>query len=577
MAASPLLTEDVRPGEAIVRVLEEAGVDAVFGMVGGETFRLFDALYDHAGTVRTVAVREESLAGVMAEVYGRLTGRPGVVIGQGAFVVSNALLGTLEAHLSSSPMLLLTDATDGGALSQHAPYQGGGGRYGNWDAEGALRAVTKEVMTAREGAEAVHAVQLACKHALSGEPGPVGVLLFGSALRGRVGPASRPRLYSTRPYLPGPGRGASPEEVSRVAERLVSAARPVILAGNGVRLARAFAPLERLAVALGAPVATSSGGKGVFPEIHELAVGVCGTYGLPLANAVLARADVVLVLGAKLSPTDTANESLELLDPERQTLIQVDVEPRNAAWSYPVDEALIGDAGVVIEQLAAAIELDPAVVAARGADLAAQRDEHGWFDVEASFSDALPLGPRAVVDELARGLGDDAFVTCDAGENRLFMLRHFQTRSAGAYLQPAGVGGMGYAVPAALAARLVFPERHVVAVCGDGGFSMAMNGLMTAREERLPITVVVLNNSALGWVYHGQGERRIGSEFEDFDYAAIARAMGCVGVNASTREELAAALAGARTSELPTVIDVTTGKHESFQSLTSPLVARARA
>jgi acetolactate synthase-1/2/3 large subunit len=362
--------------------------------------------------------------------------------------------------------------------------------------------------------------------------------------------------------------------VTRAAALIAQAERPAILAGNGVRLAQGYEALERLAAALGAGVATTSGGKGVFRETHELSLGVAGTYGTPLANAALAAADVVLVVGAKLSPTDTADESPELLDPARQTLIQVDVEPRNASWSMPADEVVIGDAGAVLEALADAAAVDAAVVERRLAALSALHDEHGWFDVEASLSDELPLGPSAIVHQLGAVLGEGAFVTCDAGENRLFMLRHFQTPRAGAFLQPAGVGGMGYAIPAALAAKLVHPGRHVVAVCGDGGFSMAMNGLLSAVEERLPITVVVLNNRALGWVYHGQRERVIGSELGDFDYAAIAAAMGCRGFRASTREELTEALAEARAESRPCVIDVATGRHESFMTLTSPLMVR---
>ena len=171
------------------------------------------------------------------------------------------------------------------------------------------------------------------------------------------------------------------------------------------------------------------------------------------------------------------------------------------------------------------------------------------------------------------GLPEDAIVTCDAGENRLYMQHYFRTRSGMEYLQPAAVGGMGYAIPAALAAKLVYPKRAVVAVCGDGGFGIAMNGMMTAREEQIPIVTVVFNNGALGWVLHGQEERPIASEFAPFDHAAIARAMGCDGIRVERPGDLALALkviAGGR----PTVVDVVTSLKETFRKVTSPLAAQ---
>ncbi len=201
-AVRPLLSEEVSPSEAIIRVLEQAGINMIFGMPGGNTGAIFNALYDHQETVRTVLVREEARAGVMAEVYGRLTGKPGVAMGQGAFM-ANVTLGAIEAHLSSSPMLLLADLSDHAPYSQHGPYQSGAGEYGTWDAKQMFSAITKLTLVATSGSHAVQCTQLAIKHALSGERGPVAVLYHSQSLRGRVGPDSRPPLYATDSYLPG--------------------------------------------------------------------------------------------------------------------------------------------------------------------------------------------------------------------------------------------------------------------------------------------------------------------------------------------------------------------------------------
>src|SRR5207253_1225106 len=232
MAIERMLTEEMPARVLVARVLAEAGIEYVFGISGGHTGRIVSGLSQVQNSVRMVTVREESLAGVMAEVYGRLTRRPGVMLGQGPWVLGNGLIGTLEAVLSSSPMLPLTDC--------------------------------------------------------SGPPPPADAALIAAA-----------------------------------ADRVLAAERPVIIAGNGVRIAQAYDQLRDLAEMAGLPVATTAAGKGCFPETHPLALGVFGTFGTPAANACLGEADLVLVVGSKLSPSDTAWENTRLLDPTRQIFVQI--------------------------------------------------------------------------------------------------------------------------------------------------------------------------------------------------------------------------------------------------------------
>lgn len=569
-----LLHEEVGAAEGIVRVLEGAGIDMVFGIAGGNMGRLYDALYDHQDTVRTVLVRHESLASVMAEVYGRLTGKPGVAIGQGIFMLANGFLGTLEAHFGSSPMLFLTDFSDVAPFTQHAPYQSGTGDYGAADTRQALAAVTKHTAVANTPGEAVHATQLAIKHALSGERGPVGVIYRGACFGGMVNPEQRPFLYPTKHYLPTrqPGGAASVEAAARA---LLAAERPVIVAGNGVRIAQAYRELVRLAELVGAPVATTASGKGVFAETHDLALGVCGNFGQPTANATIGAADMVLAIGTRLGPADTTNENPALIDPTRQTLVQIDVEPKNASWTFPCDTVVIGDAALVLAQLCDAVggigAPSPDTLAARKAAVDEIRKIEGYFQHPGYASNDVPIMPQRLFTELRDVMADDALVTCDAGENRLFMTHYFQTKGPGTLLMP-GIGAMGYAIPAALAGKLVFPGRQVIAVTGDGGFGMAMNGIMTARDENIPIAVVILNNSALGWVKHGQGNRTIASSFSEMNFAAIAKAMGVNGIRVEQPGDLAGALTEALGANQPTVVDVVTAFDGlSFRDVTSPL------
>ena len=235
MAAERLLREDVPVGTAIVQVLEEAGIDHVFGMPGGNTgWSIFDALYDRRDRIRTVLAREEGLATVMAEVYGRLTGRPGVCSGQAAFLLTNAGVGIMEAYLANSPMLLLTDLSDSAPFSHHGPYQAGTGDYGAWDARAVIAGYTKQAFVAHDGPQAVAQTQLAIKHATAGSRGPVALLYHSAALGQRVGPDSLPRLYATSSYLYADPAPASPAAVATAARMLARAERPVIIAGNGV-------------------------------------------------------------------------------------------------------------------------------------------------------------------------------------------------------------------------------------------------------------------------------------------------------------------------------------------------------
>lgn len=572
-----LFEEDVSVPEAIVRVLEEAGIDMIFGIIGGNMGRIYNALYDHQATIRAVLVRHESLASVMAEVYGRLTGKPGVAIGQGGFMLANGLLGTIEAHLGSSPMLVLSELSDQAPFSQHAPYQGGTGEYGTFDGRQSFSGVTKYTIVPHEAVQAVQSTQLAIKHAMTGEPGPVAVLYHSTSLNGHVGPDSIPALYPTGFYLPRKPHGETGSIVA-VARALMDAERPVIIAGNGVRLSQAYGELANLAELLVIPVATTASGKSTFPETHELALGVCGNFGQTTANKFIGQADLILAVGTKLGAADNVAENPEMIDPERQVLLQIDIDPLNSSWIYPCEEVITGDATIVLTRLAEVIgEMgEPAEekLTQRKEMLNAARREHGFFSDPGYDSDEIPILPQRLIAEIHKAITDDTIIACDAGENRLFMTHYFQTRSAGSLIMP-GFGAMGYAIPAALAAKLIHPDRPVIAVCGDGGFGMAMQGLMTALDENIPIAVVVMNNSALGWVKHGQGNRVIASTFSDMNYADIATAMGCKGIRVEKPEQLPAALAAALEGKEPVVVDVVTSFRTSFRDVSSPLLRRS--
>jgi acetolactate synthase-1/2/3 large subunit len=536
-------------------------------MPGGNTGPIFTAL-SRSRKIRTVLTRDERLAATMAEAYGRLTGRPGVVMGQGAWIASNAGYGMLEALVGSAPMLVLTDLSDNAPLSHHAPYQSGGGEYGNWDARRLLGAMAKRTFAPLYGSQAVQDTQFAIKHAVIGQPGPTVVLFHGRSLKTRVDADSFPRLYATNAYVDVEPALPRTDSIEKALILIKQSERPVIIAGNGIRVSGAYSELEAFASGIGAPVATTAGGKGVFPETHELALGVFGNFGLGAANAVVSDADCVVAIGTKLGPTDTAFENPELLDPERQAFVQVDVEPANASWTFPSAATLIGDARAVladlIERWDGGADED---VAGRVAD--AHRS-HPSFRTPDAESSEVPLAPQRIIAGLDEVLPPESFIVGDAGENRLLMNHYYRTKVSNSYLQPSAMGGMGYAVPAALAAKLLYPKRPVIAVCGDGGMGMTLHGLLTAIEEKIPIIVLVFNNQALGWVLNGRGP--FAARLGDFNYAQIAETMGCEGVRVSRPDELGPALRRALEAGRPAVVDVETSMSETFKDVTSPLV-----
>src|ERR1700741_1440703 len=230
--------DEIDVPHALVRVLEEAGIQFVFGMPGGDTGRIFDALHD-SREVQTILVRHEQVGSIMAEMYGRLTGTPGVVMGQGIFLACNALFGALEAVKGGSPMLLLGDYTDMAPFAHHAPYQAGTGEHGNHDLRNLFASATKYTAAVYEPKQAVQGLQLAIKHATTGAPGPVAVVFSSRSLSGTVKTRRPPRLHSTDRHLAHGVPRPAAADVAKIAERLLASASPVIIAGNGVPPPRA--------------------------------------------------------------------------------------------------------------------------------------------------------------------------------------------------------------------------------------------------------------------------------------------------------------------------------------------------
>ena len=552
--------------ERMVATLEALDVEYVFGYPGGRVIEVFDALAD--STVEVVRPRDEREASVMAEAVGRITRDPGVLAGQGPWIGSLGAIGQMEARLGSSPMVVITEMSERGDYSTLAPYQQARGDYGGLDLPSILDGVTAEHWVPRTPVETVRSLQLAFKHATAGRPGPCAVVLDGDAVTAEVPEDPTPPLWDdeaqTRTWDARPVEG----DVVRAVEALAEAERPVVLAGNGVHAANAYDELEGVAEAADAAVVTSYLGKSTIAETHDRAAGVVGSFGHEGANQVVSEADTLLVVGCRLNPMDTNWGAASFIRPDEQTILHADIDSRNAGWVYPADVGLIGDARATLDVLTDALRERAGSGSSGGDDstgatswaLERAREARTDFSVPACDSDAVPIKPQRAVAAIESAADAETIVTADSGNNRFWLLNYFQTAARRTYFGSGGVGGMGWAAPAAVAAAIA-TDRQAVAVAGDGGFTMTMTAVETAVQQGIAPLFVVLNDTSLGMVRQ-MDDKLPGTEFHDTDFVGVAEAMGARGVRVTDPENLKPALAEGMTADDPTVVDVRIDRDE---------------
>ena len=545
--------------EMIVQTLEEAGVEYVFGIPGGGTGQIFQILETKQDRIRTLLVRHEQVAAIMADAYGRASGKPAAIMGQGLFMGSNATFGIMEAMLSSSPMLILTDTSDSGA-AQRPANQSGAGEYGSIDLQSIFKSMTKYTTLATSPKEAVLGTQMAIKHAVSGRPGPTTVLMRSAAIGGQVDVESPPFIHNASGFLNTAKPASAPVDIQKALEILSESRRPVIIAGNGVHVAGAHSALQQLAEKLAIPVATSYKGKSAISEDHPLALGMVGTYGQETANRAVGDSDTILVVGALLRSQETVGERPDIFDPNKQRIIQIDIDERNAGWSFPVELGLIGDAKVILEQMVEAsnvASLDNSKRQPWADSMPSRREAGGYHDQPEMHEESSPVKPQRLIAQLQATMDPSTIYTLDAGNNRTWMAHLYRAQTANTFYSPGGTAGMGWALPAAVGLKLVYPDQPVVAVTGDGGYMMVVNAISTAVQYELPIICVVFNNNTLGMVNDHQPEgHKIASEFHPTNNATVAEGMGAWGVQVNDSKDIPDALRAAQASGKPAVIDV---------------------
>ena len=590
-------------GALLLSLLAEHGVRHVFGVPGGQTLALYDAILDRAPAVTHVLMRDERSAAYAADGYARVTGQVGVcdaTVGPGAAKFPS---GLGEALGASVPVIALVSDLP----ARMAPHRYRGAASQALDQAGLLAPVTKWLACVPDAASMPGLVRQAFRTATSGRPGPVALLLPQDVLDGPAEPAA-PRGHSRRfgsfpAFRPAP----EPADVTAAALVLRRAARPFLLAGGGVMHSGAGAALTALAQRMSAAVGTTLTGKGAIAEDQPLSVGVAGAMGTSAAATALAEADVVLLVGTKSSGGATYGWTLPRPD---QAVVQLDIDPVELGRAFGAAAVLLGDARVGLEALltelgpAAASGITGAAAAASAqraaeVDAAPEPDRSAWRARLAELttdwraardreraSQAVPVTPQRVLAALQEALGPADRLVCDASLASGWGGVYYEQRVPGRQvLSPRGLAGLGYALPAAIGAATAAaagePAGRTVVLAGDGALGYAAGELATLAELALPVTVVVLNNRSLGWI---RWYRRItfGRGFEDEDfadvrYADVASGFGLHAERVTNPARLGPALASALSSGRPALLDVVTEAWETPIGAHRTAVARSAA
>jgi len=528
----------LKVAEGIVRTLEKLGTQIIFGIPGSQTCPLYDALY--SSSIRHVLVRHEQMAAYMADAYAKFTGKLGVCNGTGGPGATNLLTGIATAWTDSIPLLAFT--------GQQPLNQIGKGAFQELDHVSIFKPVTKWSTQLVKAEKAVETVKEAYRIATWGRPGPVHINLPVDVQLQNL-TDNDARLLEKWPFNLSPPRPSGDPHAIREAIRiLVSSSRPLIISGGGVHYSgRAWKPLRALAELLEIPVATTFNGRGSFPEDHPLSAGRMGLHAASYNDEVLARADVILAVGCRFASMSTRR--WRNVNPNA-VLIHVDIDPENIGKNYPVKIGIIGDAGKVLEEMLEEASRMKTENQRRKdwidfLNNAKERwKESKWFS-EVVSENAL-LKPQKICMEIRRLLSRDTVFTMDAGNNKLWASTFLEIYEPCTWIQSGCFGPMGYALPAAIACKLASPSRTVVALCGDGGFYMSLHELSTSVQENVPVIVCILNDMALGTIKHRQrdsyGGRFISVDFKNPDFASIAEAFGCIGLEAKNIGQLRSAL-----------------------------------
>ena len=545
----------VTGAQSLVRSLEAVGAEVVFGIPGGAILPAYDPLYDSTA-VRHVLVRHEQGAGHAAAGYAQATGRVGVCMATSGPGATNLVTPIADAHMDSVPLVAITGQVPSAAIGTDA--------FQEADICGITMPITKHNFLVTSAADIPRVIAEAFHIASTGRPGPVLVDLPKDVLQASTTFSWPPTLDlpGYRPVLRPHGK-----QVREAARLMAAARRPVLYVGGGVLKARATAELRVLAEVTGIPVVTTLMARGAFPDSHRQNLGMPGMHGTVTAVTALQRSDLIVALGARFD--DRVTGQLTTFAPEA-TIVHADIDPAEISKNRIADVPIVGDCREVIADLIVAIREEPAT-----ADIA------GWWAQLDGFRNRYPLGyqwppdgslaPQYAIERLGSIVGPDAIYVAGVGQHQMWAAQFIRYEQPYTWLNSGGLGTMGYAVPAAMGAKMGRPDTTVWAIDGDGCFQMTNQELATCAIEGIPIKVAIINNGNLGMVRQWQnlfyGERYSHTKLGTLaarripDFVLLAEAMGCVGLRCETREEVDATIDKAmQIDDRPVVVDFIVGE-----------------
>ncbi len=547
------MTEQVTGAQSLVRSLEEVGVDTVFGIPGGAILPAYDPLFD-SKRLRHVLVRHEQGAGHAAEGFAQATGRVGVCMATSGPGATNLVTPIADAYMDSVPIVAITGQVPSAAIGTDA--------FQEADIRGITMPITKHNYLVTDPAEIPRVVAEAFHIAGTGRPGPVLIDVAKDTLQART-TFSWPQEMKLPGYRPTMRPHA--KQIREAARLIVSAKRPVLYVGGGVLKAHATAELRVLADLTGMPLVTTLMARGAFPDSHRQHLGMPGMHGTVAAVTALQKADLIVSLGARFD--DRVTGKLATFAPGA-VVIHADIDPAEISKNRVADVPIVGDARDVIADLIVAVQTEH-----ESGNLG---DYAAWWRTVDQWRETYPLGyddphdgslaPQYVVERLGHIVGSDSIYVAGVGQHQMWAAQFISYEKPYTWLNSGGLGTMGYAVPAAMGAKVGRPEATVWAIDGDGCFQMTNQELATCAIEGIPIKVAVINNGSLGMVRQWQTlfyEERYsnttlhtGPARRIPDFAKLAEAYGCVGLRCDAAEDVDASIEKAMAvDDVPVVID----------------------
>ncbi len=557
-------------GEAMVRMLERHGVEVVFGLCGDTTLPFYDAMYRLDHNIRHVLTRDERSAAYMADGYARVSGKVGVCEGPSGGGATYILPGLIEAGESSIPILAMNSDVGVGSRGKYPLTE--------LDMKNLFASVTKWNSVVDTAGELPSKIRAAFRHMTTGVPGSAHLGFPFDVQKAEVD-ASEIWGDGALGNYPAGRMGGDPRAILNAVERIRQSNRPLILCGGGPVVSGAFDEVRQLAETIAAPVATSISGQGIIQSEHPLAAGVVGSNGgVRETRAIVREADLIVAIGCRLGSVTTELWRYPKVGGDCG-IVHIDIDPAVVGAIYPTDAAIVGDAKLVLRALCELLPKadEDALNDAKRCVAGVVEAKYARFDALAG-SDVSPILPERTIAAMQKVLPDDVTIVADAGTPCPYLSAYYKWKKSGRhFLTNRAHGALGYSLPAAVGAYFGRPDSKCVAVMGDGSFGFTAGELETIARHNIPVTLLVISNSAYGWIKAGQksgfDERYFSVDFSSTDHAKVAEAFGVKSWRVEDPKELENVLKAAVAHDGPTLVDIVSQPLQDAEAPVSEWVA----